>query len=99
MTTITTDDTSNFKFYLSDDNRIYAIKIGISWDETIAFEYKIKEQLVVKLAEKQDIIPYYHEAENFPTNNIIKTVWKKISYDVAMQFPILKEKLFIISEL
>lgn len=99
MTTITTADTSNFKFYLSDDCRIYAINIGKTWGETVAYEYKIKEQTIIKIAEKQDVIPYYHEAENFPSNNDLKTVWKKISLDVAMQYPVFKENLLFISDL
>jgi len=95
----TRDYISNLKFYLSDDYRIYAIKIGSTWDETIAFEYKIKEQSVIKIADKQDVIPFYHEAENLPTYDGVKTVWKNISSEIALQFPIFKEKLLEMCDL
>ena len=39
------------------------------------------------------------EAENFPSNNDLKTVWKKISLDVALQYPVFKESLLFISDL
>lgn len=89
----TIDYISNFKFYLSDDYRIYAINIGSTWGETIAFEYKIKEQSMIKIAEKQDVIPFYLEAENLPTYDGIKTIWTNISSEALIKYPVFKEKL------